>query len=112
MSIKTIAEKRAEQVNELHKRNELLGLENAYRLMNSFYRYVGLRVRNFEDDNNDRIANTKWHANNEEREDKWLDRLQEQFKEYNLILVFYGLYPTITDHKGGSDVIYTYYYND
>ena len=109
---RTIAEKRIEQVQELYKRNEPLGLENAYRLMTSFYRYIGLRVRNFEDDNNERTVNTKWHADNENREEKWLNRLEKQFKEYNLIIVFYGLYPTITDHKGGSDVIYTYYYND
>ena len=110
--MKTIAEKRAEQVNELYKRNESLGRDNAYRLMNSFYRYVGLRVRNVEDDNNEKTANTKWHADNENREDRWLKRLKKQFKQYDLIIVFYGIYPTITNREGGSDVIYTYYYND
>lgn len=110
--MKTIAEKRAEQVNELYKRNESLGQDNACKVMNSFYRYVALRVHNFEDDNNDRTANARWHADNENREDRWLERLKKQFKQYDLILEFYGLYPTITDREGGSDVIYTYYYND
>ena len=109
---KTIAEQRAEQVNELYKRNESLGRGNANRLMNSFYRYVGLRVRNVEDDNNERKANSRWHKANEDREEKWLIRLEKQFKEYGLIIVFYGIYPTITEHEGGSETIYTYYYND
>lgn len=109
---KTIAEQRAEQVNELYKRNESLGRDNAYRLMNSFYRYVGLRVRNVEDDNNERTANTRRHKANEEREDKWLERLSKAFKEYGLIIVFYGIYPTITEHEGDNETIHTYYYND
>lgn len=109
---KTIAEQRAEQVHELYKRNESLGRDNASRLMNSFYRYVGLRVRNVEDDNNARTANGRWHKESEEREDRWLERLNKAFKEYGLILVFYGIYPTITEHKGGNETIYTYYYND
>lgn len=109
---KTIAEQRVEQVNKLYKRNESLGRDNASRLMNSFYRYVGLRIRNVEDDNNERTANTKWHKANEDREEKWLARLERQFKEYGLILVFYGIYPTITEHVGENETIYTYYYND
>lgn len=109
---KTIAELRAEQANELYKRNESLGRDNAYRLMNSFYRYVGLRVRNVEDDSNERTVNTKWHKANEDRESKWLARLERQFKEYSLIIVFYGIYPTITEHEGGNETIYTYYYNN
>ena len=108
--MKTIAEKRAEQVNKLYKRNESLGRDNAYRLMNSLYRYTGLRVRNVEDDSNEGTANSRWHKANEGREERWLARLEKQFKEYGLIIVFYGIYPTITDHEGGSDVIYTYYY--
>ena len=77
---KTIAEQRAEQVSELYKRNESLGWEHANSLMNSFYRYVGLRVRNVEDDNNERTANTRWHKANEDREDKWLERLKNSLK--------------------------------
>ena len=110
--MKTIAEKRAEQVNELYKRNESLGRDNAYKLMNSFYRYVGLRIRNFEDDNNESTANSRWHKANEDREERWLARLEKQFKEYGLIIVFYGIYPTITEHEGDNETIYTYYYND
>ena len=110
--MKTIAEKRAEQVNKLYQRNESLGWEYANSLMNSFYRYVGLRVRNVEDDSNESTANSRWHKANEDREERWLARLEKQFKEYGLIIVFYGIYPTITEHEGGNETIYTYYYND
>lgn len=79
--------------------------------MNSFYRFVGLRVRNVKDDNNEATYSTRWHAENEVREEIWGKRLDKAFAEYGLILEYYGIYPTITDHKGGDDVISTYYYD-
>lgn len=109
--MKTIAQKRTEQVSKLYQRNESLGWEHANSLMNSFYRYVGLRVRNVEEDSNENTVNSRRHKENEKRENKWLERLEKQFKEYGLILVFYGIYPTITEHKGDNEIIYTYYYD-
>lgn len=109
--MKTIAENRTEQVDKLYQRNKSLGRGHANSLMNSFYRYVGLRIRNVEDDNNENTANSRCHKANEYREEKWLARLEKQFKEYSLILVFYGLYPTITEHEGEDEIIYTYYYD-
>lgn len=111
MAKKTIAELRDEQVHVLADRDKDHDLEKAYKLMNSFYRFVGLRVRNVEDDNNEATYSTRWHAENEVREEIWGKRLDKAFAEYGLILEYYGIYPTITDHKGGDDVISTYYYD-
>lgn len=110
MDRRKIASLRWAEVARLYDRNTALGQENARRLMNSFYRYVGLRVRNMNDDNNPDTCNRAWHAENERKEERWLNRLEHEFAKYNLILMFYGIYPTITDKVGGSDVIYTYQY--
>lgn len=107
---RTISELRAEQVKALANMGDG-DLKKASKVMNSFYRYTALRVRNVELSNsNAEIANSKWLKEEEEKEERWRKRLEQYFAEYGLMLVFYGIYPTITNKKGGNDVIYTYYY--
>lgn len=110
---KSIAELRDEQVHALADLDKKYhDLDKACKVMNSFYRYVALRVRNVNDDNTESTYNTRWHHEREAREERWEKRLEKAFAEYGLMLEYYGIYPTITDHKGGNDVIRTYYYND
>jgi len=110
--MKTIAEKRIEEAKKLAALNPALSEEHAFTVMNSLYRYSALRVRNIIEDNDERTYNTRHHQIEEKREEKWLKRLERWFSEYGLMIVFYGIYPTITDQKGGSDKIYLYYYGD
>ena len=110
--MKTIAEKRIEEAKKLAALNPALPEDHAFKVMNSLYRFVALRVRNVYEDNDERTCNTRHHKQEEKREEKWLERLEQWFSEYGLMIVFYGIYPTITDQKGGSDKIDLYYYDD
>lgn len=110
----TIAELRRKEVYKLAKRINAEPTESevndARRLMNSFYRYVGLRLMNFELENNESTCNTTFTKKSCQKEDVWYGRLTKNFAKYGLQLELYGLYPSITDAPGHSDVIYTYYY--
>ena len=110
--MKTIAEKRIEEAKKLAALNPALSEEHAFTVMNSLYRYTALRVRNVYEDNCESTCNTRRHQLEEKREEKWLERLEQWFSEYGLMIVFYGIYPTITDRKGGDEKIYLYYYGD
>ena len=110
--MKTIAEKRIEEAKKLAALNPALPEEHAFTVMNSLYRFVALRVRNVYADNDERTYNTRHHKQEEKREEKWLERLERWFSEYGLMIEFYGIYPTITDQKGGDEKIYLYFYED
>lgn len=108
---RTIAELRLEEAYKLAKMGDG-DLGKAKKVMNSFYRFTALRIRNVELSNsNAEIANSEWLKKEEEKEERWRKRLEKYFAEYGLMLVFYGIYPTITNKKGGNDIIYTYYYH-
>ena len=110
--MKTIAEKRIEEAKKLAALNPALPEEHAFTVMNSLYRFVALRVRNVYADNDERTYNTWNHKQEEKREEKWLERLERWFSEYGLMIEFYGIYPTITDRRGGDEKIYLYFYED
>ena len=115
----TIAELRNKEVLELAKFDTISKTEEektaeARRTMNRFYRYVALRIRNFEDDNDERRQNTKWHQLSEAKEERILQALSKDIKErYNLDMCFAGLYPTlgvIKNHCIEREYIRGYYY--
>lgn len=110
--MKTIAERRTEEAKKLAALNPALPEEHAFTVMNSLYRYIALRVRNVIEDNDERTYNTRHHKQEEKREEKWLERLERWFSEYGLMIEVYGIYPTITDQKGGNEKIYLYFYED
>lgn len=103
MSRMTIAQKRWIEVNKLAKLKNAEPTEEdireASRNMNSLYRLVGLSERNMYLSNDERTANLKSTARSEDREYRWMRRLEKTFKEtYGLKLVFPGLYPTF-EHR-------------
>ena len=110
--MKTIAEKRIEEAKKLAALNPALPEEHAFTVMNSLYRYIALRERNVYEDNCESTCNTRRHHQEEARENRWLKRLERWFNEYGLMIVFYGIYPTITDRRGGDEKIYLYFYED
>ena len=110
--MKTISEKRIDEAKKLAALNPALPEDHAFTIMNSLYRYIALRERNFYEDNCESTCNTRHHQQEEARENRWLERLERWFSEYGLLVVFYGIYPTITDHEGGDEKIYLYFYDD
>ncbi len=111
MSIAELRRKEVYRLAEMDTKNDVnTALTEATKLMNSFYKLCGLEERLLYLENEERTCNIKFVACLEIKAEKWRERLQNAFSTYGLILVWYGYLPTITDHEGGSEVIYTYFY--
>ena len=112
---KTIAQLRYEQVKKLACRISEdpteKDIRNAERIMNSYYRLSGLLERCLYLSNTESTCNSKYTAMQEEKADRWIERLKKELNRYGLTLVFYGYLPTITTEPGSSSVINTYFYN-
>lgn len=84
--------------------------EKALDLILRTIRYALADVREWERENTDeRYCNSKTAAHRTELLEKRRARLVSEWNVYGLTLVWYGLYPTVTDHEGGSDIIYLPY---
>jgi len=117
----TIAQLREKEVVKLaaYDRRQITEEEaqaTAKRIMNRFYRYNALRIRNFEDDNNEATYNKFWHKQNEEKEERLCKKLNADINTlYGLNLTFAGLYAHIgeIDKENGCikrDIISGWYY--
>ena len=115
----TIAQLREKEVKTLatyDKRcvSEYEAEATAKNIMNRFYRFNALRVRNFEDDNNEATYSKFWHKQNEAKEERLYKALKKDINEiYGLSLTFSGLYGHIGEMEGTcikNDIIYVHYY--
>ena len=77
----TVHELRESELKVLIARNPELGTAHAKKLMNSFYRLCGLSWSNLEYDNDETRYNAKQSRLREERENRWYDRLNGEFKK-------------------------------
>ena len=75
-------------------------------------RYALADAREWELENTDEAyCNSARAAHRTYLLEKRRERLNSEWAEYGLTLVNYGLYPTVTTHKGGSDVISLCYFD-
>ena len=73
-------------------------------------RYALARAREWERENVDEAyAASKHAAHKSDLLEKREKRMKEAWSAYGLTLVWYGLYPTVTDHKGGASIIHLAY---
>jgi len=112
----TIHELRERELRFLISLNPELGAAHARKLMNSFYRLCGLSWQNLELENNERTCNTKYAQRQEDRENRWYDRLNGEFKKaYGLSLKYCGCMPAIglVDKTSGgfTEVIERHFYD-
>ena len=112
----TIHELRERELRSLIARNPELGTAHAKKLMNSFYRLCGLSWSNLEYDNDETRYNAKQSRLREERENRWYDRLNGDFKKaYGLQLKYCGCMPAIglVDKASGAftEVIERHFYD-
>lgn len=112
----TLSTRPREQHDTTDTREERL--RTARRLMNSYYRLCALSYRNFHLRNDARRANTRYAHDSEAREQKWFERLREDFEHtFGLTLVydcfFPSLYPSIvtTYDTSKNPFIYAKFYN-
>ncbi|WP_370747166.1 hypothetical protein [Faecalibacillus intestinalis] len=108
----TIAEQRERELRNASV-NYNINIDDLRRLINSYYRYCGLVIRLFND-NNAREEHynflKKRIEREEERAEKWFDRLNEQFNKYSLSLVYFGITPTICEKGTTRTAIEKYFY--
>lgn len=114
----SIAELRKKEIDNLvyfkSKEPTAGDYENARRLMCSYYRLCGLSRRNLYRANDERLCNLSSTARYEYQEQRWHERLRNEFKKlFGLDLVYTSYYPRIgiKDERGGfREVIYTHFY--
>ena len=101
MANNNVKELRREAVYRLANRKEsgeiTQNVEHARRIMNSYYRLCGLiNTRNWHDS-----FDTPYHREQatklSDRIDKWYDRLNREFAEYNAYLYQFGVIPCICE---------------
>ncbi len=117
----TISEMRAKEVYKLAglKKNPTTAtedLQEARKIMNSFYRLCGLCETNLYLANNERTCNTRRTKESEEREERWYNRLNKQFQEvYGVKMFYFGYVPSIMNvNEAGrptSEAVYRFFYN-
>ena len=74
--------------------------------------YALADAREWERDNNDEMyCNSAADAHKTDLLDKRRAKLEEEWNAYGLTMVNYGIYTTITDREGGSDVIHLAYFD-
>lgn len=122
MPRKTVAQIRASQVDLLaHYRTDNpteQDFAKARTLLNSYYRLCALADRNLILSNDARTCNSRYCAESEKKEEKWIGRLSGEMREFNgLIIDYYGGYipeilqvmgPKSTDRR---QVITPYFYS-
>jgi len=114
MRKKTIHELRERELKVLVSLNPELGSAHARKLMNSFYRLCGLSWSNLEYDNDETRYNAKQSRLREDRETRWYDRLNGEFKKYGLQLKYCGCMPaigTVNENGAFTEVIERYFYD-
>lgn len=86
--------------------------ENALSLLNSIQRYALADAHEWEMENNsERYCNSAYHKQREKQLNARRDKLQAKLKRYNLKLVNYGLYPTITSLDGNTTYHFLHYFD-
>jgi hypothetical protein len=97
MSIAQIRERNVLRLAELHNENPTdADILEAKRLMNSYYRLVGLSESNLYRSNNEWTCNSRYTAEQEDRELRWYKRLSEEFTDFcGAKLRYYSYFPTI-----------------
>lgn len=119
MAKMTIAQCREREVNrlaELHKPDPgPEDIDEARRLMNSYYRLCGLCDRNLYLTNDDYTCNKFSTKRSEERESNWYKRLNKEFEEFaGVSLVYCSWYPSIgikSKYGGFERKIHAYFYS-
>lgn len=90
----TIAERRFAQLNRFNDQF-IHDINKASYVANSYYRLCALCETNLYLANDERTCNCRSTALSEEREERWVNRLNGVLKEYGLKLVYFGYFPTI-----------------
>lgn len=111
MAKRTIAQKRQLALNNM-VRDYNIPEDVARNLMNRFYRLCGALDRLIVLKNDARTANLRWVQKLSETTDKRNDKLNAEFKNYGLELIYFGYLPTICPlgKNSSSEAVPTFFY--
>lgn len=113
MTIKELRIKALERFNEKY----INDMEKATNFANRFYRLCGLSERLFYMNNDATIYSRRkrWIEELEEKEDRMINRLKEELKQYGLTVYYFGYLPTITEldngKPNGTEALARWFYN-
>lgn len=105
----TIREKREAELSRLAERYNG-NIDDARRIMNSFYKLCGLEERRLEFDNDERRYNAKESERLTDKAMNWISRLNKELEPYNCKLTYFGIYPTITEIGTTRECVTRFFY--
>lgn len=105
-------------ISELRKK-ELVRFSEAYgidrneasKIINSFYKFCGLEETLLYRENDEKLANSRYTAELQEKEARWIERLNKYLSPYKLKLVWFGCFPSICEKGTTKTALRRYFYN-
>lgn len=92
----TIAQRRERQLEHFNDAY-INDIDKAKKILNSYYRLCGLSERTFYLANDEKTCNGKYCKECEERELRWISRLNEMLNGTNLKVTYLGFLPSICE---------------
>lgn len=114
MSKMTIAQQRDKAIDRLMARksnNTFEDYQRVRKIMNSYYRLVGLCNRLLAFDNTSGVYNERRSTEMHLRENRWFKRLNKQLAEFDVELMYSSWFPTIVKKGTTQDLYLTYFYD-
>lgn len=110
MTIAQLREREVDRLEEITKDRR-----TACNLMNRYYRLAALEMRLLELTNDERFYNKPWVLRDEEKAERWRERLKADFNAYGLDLKYAGITGTICeytpdDNRIGREIIGRHFY--
>lgn len=106
MTIAQLREKALERFTE----DYIKDADKARNFVNRFYRLAGLADRLLIYDNDEYYCNKKWVNDLHNKEDKMLERLRRDLKEYGLTIRYYSWLPTLEEIGTQRTALTVWYY--
>lgn len=84
--------------------------ETAKTLVNSYYRFCCLEETLLYRENDEKLVNNYYTKQLQEKEERWIERLQNKLKKYNLKMIWFGYLPTICEIGTTKTALERYFY--
>ena len=109
MAQMTVAQRRERQLIRFNE-DYIHDLDRAKYLVNSYHRLCGLIENVFYRENDERLYNSPYTQELEAKQDRWIERLNNNLAPYGLSLCWSGLYPTIGIKGKNNCIEHTCFY--
>lgn len=90
--------------------NYNIEINEARTLVNSFYRFCGLEETLLYRENDEKLCNSNYTKTLQNKEERWIKRLQNNLSKYNLKMIWFGYLPTICEDGTTKTALNRYFY--